>query len=104
LPASTKSSPSMRSCGGNLTFIDDGHAAILGAVRRAGPGEGSSFLLFASLDIHRAQHLEVDLPRHGLMTPFNVVELLHGQTLTVEGQRLYIDLDPCGVKVFQIVG
>ncbi len=87
---------------GNLTFIDDHHAAILGAYRRAAPGEGNGFILFANLDIHHTQHIDADLQHTGLPDSLTLVDAISGSVLTVNGPILRLDLPPCAVVAFEI--
>ena len=88
---------------GNLTFIDKGHDAILGAYRRPGPNEGNGFLLFANLDTTNAQRITVDLSASGLHTPCTFADRIGGETLKVLENTLQLELAPCSAKAFEII-
>lgn len=90
--------------GGNLAFIDDGHEAVLGAWRRPASPAESGFLLFANLDTHRHQSLSVDLARSGIPAPLRLVDALGGNAVRVDGPRLDLTIEPCGVRIFRMPG
>ncbi len=88
---------------GNLTFIDNGHEAILAAYRKPLTGEGNGFLLFANLDIDREQHIGIDLAAYGLRTPCRLVDRIGGEEIDQPGDDFKLILAPCGIKVFEIL-
>lgn len=89
--------------GGNLTFIDDGHEAILGAWRKPASDAESGFLLFSNLDTHRPQSISVDLVRHSIASPLALADALTGTTIRVNDSRLDLAIEPCGVKIFRVM-
>ena len=88
---------------GNLTFVDNGHEAILAAYRKPEPGDGNGFLLFANLDTDRVQHIGVDLVTCGLHTPCILVDRIGGEQIEQQGKDFQITLAPCGIRVFEIL-
>ncbi len=86
---------------GNLTFVDNGHDAILAAVRCDGTGQGSSFLLLSNLDIYHEQTLTVDLAACGLKFPLSVRDVWTGETTLITGVTHPFTLAPCGVTVLE---
>jgi hypothetical protein len=88
---------------GNITFIDRGHDAILGVFRSAASPSTSSFLIFSNLDIHHQQTITPELESCGFTFPLTLHEVLTGETLTLNEPSLPLTLEPCGVKIFEIL-
>lgn len=87
---------------GNLAFIDNGHDAILAAHRRAEPGDGNGFLLFANLDIYHTQRIEVDLRKAGLPVPCTLLNHASGEALVARDGTLSLAIAPCDYAAFEI--
>ncbi len=87
---------------GNITFVDRGHDAILGAYRSAASPAGSAFLFFANLDIFHPQQIAPDLAPCRLEFPLRMRDALSGETLVFESAAPTLTLEPCGVRVLEI--
>jgi len=90
------------STGGNLTFVDKGHDAILGAYRWDPLGRAASFLLFANLDTFNPQIVDVDLSGCRLAYPRTLKDTLSGEILMVETPSFALTVPSCGVRVFEV--
>ncbi len=88
--------------GGNLTFIDNDHPAILGAYRHPAREGEKGLILLANLDTHNAQGIALDMGRLGLGLPVTLTELLTGATQNVGGSSFTVDLESCGVRVYRV--
>jgi hypothetical protein len=88
---------------GNLTFIDNEHAAILAAYRKPATQREKGFLVFANLDIDRDQSISINLAAHGLHTPCQLADRIGGEQIDQTGNDLKLTLAPCGIKVFEIL-
>lgn len=86
---------------GNLTFVDQGHEAILGAYRRDLTKQQPGILLFANLDIHNAQSITADLASCGLAFPQTIREILSGETITLDTPTFFLTLPPCAIRIFE---
>lgn len=87
--------------GGNLTFVDNGHEAILGAFRRDTRGHGSHFLLFANLDIYHAQTLTANLADCHLSFPFTVRDPWSNEVTVIDSPTPTFTLEPCGIRILE---
>jgi len=88
---------------GNLIFVDDGHEAVLAAFRQAQPGTESSYLILSNLDIFHNQTLTANLAGCDVTFPLTLKEVWSGETLTLSSPAAPFTLEPCGVKVFEIM-
>lgn len=94
--------------GGNLSFIDEGHDAIIG-VYRTPPREAvdePGFIVLANLDIHKKQHIVLHLSKYGINQPLGTIrfeDMLSSEILTSPVDGFHMDLNPCGVKIFKIL-
>ncbi|MEI8120518.1 MAG: alpha-amylase family glycosyl hydrolase [bacterium] len=89
--------------GGNLTFVDSGHEAILGAFRRSGSRQDSSYLLLSNLDIYHDQTITVNLTGCELTFPLEVRDVWSGETTLIQEPVVTFTLESCGVKVLEFV-
>lgn len=87
---------------GNITFVDRGHEAILGAYRASPAPSDSAFLLFANLDIYHPQHISPNLAACHLTFPLQLRDALTGATIILESAAPEFTLEPCGVRVLEI--
>jgi hypothetical protein len=87
---------------GNLVFVDNGHEAILAAYRKPVEKGNKGFLLLANLDIHRVQHIAINLAAHGLPTPCFLEDKLNGERLEFQGHEAHLSLPPCGIRAFMV--
>lgn len=89
--------------GGNLTFVDNQHEAVLAGVRRHRSGQGPDYLLLANLDIYHPQDITVDLGQCGLTFPLKARDVWSAETLQLTSPRTSFTLAPCGVRVFELI-
>ena len=87
---------------GNITFVDKGHEAILGAYRRDLTRQQPGVLLFSNLDIHHDQTLVADLSHCGLNFPLTVKDVFTGESLTLHEPVFTLTIKPCDAKVFEL--
>ena len=87
--------------GGNLTFVDGGLEAVLGAFRRDTSGRGSHFLVFANLDIYHPQTLTANLADCQLPFPIRARDPWSGETTMIPSPTHSFTLEPCGIKVLE---
>ncbi|MEI6515794.1 MAG: alpha-amylase family glycosyl hydrolase [bacterium] len=88
--------------GGNLTFVDGGHEAILGAFRRDLTGKGRHVLLLSNLDIDNRQAVMINLANCQLSYPLTLREVSTGETIQILSPEFEMVLESCGVKVFEL--
>ena len=89
---------------GNLTFVDNGHEAILAAFRRDLNGKGRSYLILANLDIYHPQSITLNLTTCQLSFPLTMKDELTGETLVVPTPEFPMTVASCGVKIFAVQG
>ncbi len=90
---------------GNLTFIDQQHAAILGAWRGSTEPGTEGFVLLTNLDILGRQSIRLEFDKFGLdLTDRRLEDLLSRQRYPVVGNILEVTLPPCGVMVLHAPG
>ena len=88
---------------GNLEFIDGDHGAVLGAYRRPAGDIERGYLIFANLDVHNGYHLSVDLSAFlENREKVTLDDRISGARQEFPVRDVTIDLDPCGVKMFQL--
>jgi hypothetical protein len=88
---------------GNLEFIDNGHGAVLGALRRSNNEMDKGYLIFANLDVHNGYHLRVDLSS-SLKNASQIwmEDRISGNRHESQVSDIEIDIEPCGVRVYRI--
>ena len=88
---------------GNLEWIDNGHGAVLGALRRSDKPDGQGYLIFANLDIQNPYAFTVDLS--SLIKTRNSLALkdcISGLCAEVKADHIPVRIEPCGIRVFSI--
>lgn len=90
--------------GNNLTFIDRGHEAILGAYRRDLTRQQPGVFLFANLDIYHDQSVTAELAHCGLVFPLTVRDVLSGETIPLHDTAFRLTLPPCAIRIFEVIG
>jgi hypothetical protein len=87
--------------GGNIRFVDQGHGALLAAVRQGIKGPEEKFLLVANLDTVQPHTLPLDLS--GFVDGACLLhERIGGGTIGLEGARLDMEVEPCGMRAYLI--
>ncbi|MGD1152622.1 MAG: alpha-amylase family glycosyl hydrolase [Syntrophales bacterium] len=88
---------------GNVEFIDNGHGAVLGALRRLDKESDKGYLIFANLDVHNGYHLQVDLSSFIENTKkIQMEDRISGDRHESQVSNIGIDIEPCGVRIFRI--
>jgi hypothetical protein len=88
---------------GNVVFVDDGHPAVLAALRQSPKGIEGGFLIVANFDTTRAHTVSVKLPAPLRPTPLVVTDLLHPALRKIDTSEPFeIRLDPCGAGVYHL--
>jgi hypothetical protein len=88
---------------GNLEFIDNGHGAVLGALRRLNKEMDKGYLIFANLDVHNGYHLQVDLSPFVKNTrQIQMEDRVSGDPHESQVTDIEIDVEPCGVRIYRI--
>jgi hypothetical protein len=88
---------------GNLEFIDNGHGAVLGALRRLNKEMDKGYLIFANLDIHNGYHLQVDLsPFLKNTKQIQMEDRISEDRYESKVSEIEISIEPCGVRIFRI--
>jgi len=88
---------------GNMEFIDNGHGAVLGALRRLDKESNEGYLIFANLDVHNGYHLQVDLSSFIKNTRgIQMEDRISGDRHESQVSDIEIDIEPCGVRIYRI--
>ena len=88
---------------GNLEFIDNGHGAVLGALRRLDKEMDKGYMVFANLDVHNGYHLQVDISSFPNNTKqIQMKDRISGDLHESQVSDIGIDIEPCGVRIFRI--
>jgi hypothetical protein len=88
---------------GNIEFVDGGHGAVLGALRRPVATDGTGYLVFSNLDIHGDYTLQVDLSEFIKNAEKVILEdRISGIRNEWPVDDIRIDIEPCGVKILKI--
>jgi len=90
--------------GGNITFIDDGHDAIIAAYRFDTSKKATEFVVLCNFDIFNKQEISIDLNRHMPETAVqSFTDILGGSILTPANGRLNVTMEPCSALVLKII-
>jgi hypothetical protein len=89
--------------GGNLTFIDKGHGAILGAYRHSHDSKNPHLLILINMDMHHRQPIEIS-PDSVSLFEGDQSQPIFGAPKGNTGIDIptNISLAPCGVIVYEI--
>ncbi|MFH0920741.1 MAG: alpha-amylase family glycosyl hydrolase [Fibrobacterota bacterium] len=88
--------------GGNIAFVDNGHGAVIAALREDAAGNGERFLLMANLDIENSHVLSLSAAawkRAGAGLVLH--ELIDNRRTHVNGDFLQVELPPSGVRAYR---
>ena len=88
---------------GNITFVDQGHGALLAAIRQGRKNSQEKFLLISNLDI--ANPHKITLPFFDIEPEeksCSLHEMIHGDHIFLEGDKLEIQVEPCGMRAYRI--
>jgi hypothetical protein len=88
--------------GDNLSFVDNGHQAVIAAFRRDTGTEVFGFLVVCNFDMHLPQQIVVDLSSFlGSEGPFTCTDLLSGERQIFPLSRQELILAPCTAQVLK---
>jgi hypothetical protein len=89
--------------GGNIRFVDQGHGALIAAVREGRKMPEEKFLLVANLDIAYTHKIKLDLSgvRQGNRS-CRLHEMMRDEKAQMEGNTLEIEVEPCGIRAYRI--
>ena len=89
--------------GGNLSFIDRGHGAILGVYRHSLESDCPHMVVVINCDIHNEQSLKIEADGISLFTT-DSLQLIYGSLLKSQHDLPFtVKLAACGVNVFKIL-
>jgi hypothetical protein len=88
--------------GGNISFIDQGHGALMVAVREGRKTPAEKFLLVANLDIAHPYKIKLDLSgiRHKNRKCL-LHEMIKDEEFEMESDLLEMEVEPCGIRAYR---
>jgi hypothetical protein len=89
--------------GGNIRFVDQGHGALLAALRQGRKNPEERFLLVSNLDIGHTY--QISLPLDGIRPEGGkclLHEMIRDERVTLEGDVLELEVEPCGMRAYRI--
>ncbi len=89
--------------GGNITFVDKGHGAVIAAIREGRKNPAERFLLVSNLDTVNPYTIKLELP--GILQGkkcCRLNEMIKGDTMALESDTLELEMEPCGIRAYQI--
>jgi Glycogen debranching enzyme, glucanotransferase domain len=89
--------------GGNIRFVDQGHGAVVAAVREARRKPEERFLLVANLDSGHQHKIRLDLAsvRQGDRI-YRLHEMIRDEYITLDGDTLEMVVEACGIRAYRI--
>ena len=92
--------------GGNISFVDNGHEAIIAAFRRdSNTTAGGGFLVVCNFDIYHQQTINIDLLNSlGKEGPFESLELFSKHLQTFQTSSIELILPACSAQVLRFDG
>ena len=88
--------------GGNIRFVDQGHGALLAALREGRKKPQEKFLLIANLDTGHPYKITLELA--GLRQKNRnclLYEMINGEVLELKNDLLEIAVEPCGIRAYR---
>jgi len=89
--------------GGNLRFVDQGHGALMVAVREGRKTPEEKFLLVSNLDIAHTHKMRLDLS--GVRQDnrnCRLHEMIKDEKTRLESDAMEIEVEPCGIRAYRI--
>jgi len=89
--------------GGNIHFVDQGHGALIAALREGRKNSKEKFLLVSNLDT--VHPYKMKLPLSDILQEAEscwLHEMIKGDKIMPEGNALEIEVEPCGIRAYQI--
>jgi hypothetical protein len=91
--------------GENISFVDNGHAAIIAAFRRDTSNETGGFLVVCNFDIYNQQTISIDLSNClGKDGPFECLELISKELRSFQTSGIELSLQACSAQVLRFDG
>jgi hypothetical protein len=88
---------------GNIRFVDQGHGAVMAALREGRRNPEERFLLLSNLDSGHPYTIKLDLAGlRGKDGSCLLRDEIHGGRVVLEGDRLEMELEPCGMRAYRI--
>ncbi len=88
---------------GNIRFVDQGHGALMAAVRVCRKTPGERFLLVSNLDAGGSHSISLDL---GSVVqagqPCRLQEMMSETTVILNNKTFELTIEPCGVRAYRI--
>lgn len=89
--------------GGNLRFVDQGHGALIAAVREGRKSPGEKFLLVSNLDTAHSYKLRLSLlDLQPEKKRCRLHEMIQGDRILLDGEALEIEVEACGIRAYRI--
>lgn len=89
--------------GGNIRFVDQGHGALLAAVREGRTQPSEKFLLMANLDIGHPHTIKLELSDlSGENRSCLLHEMIRDEQVVPESGLLEMEVEPCGIRAYRI--
>ncbi len=90
--------------GGNIRFVDQGHGALIAAIREGRKNPKEKFLLVSNLDTVNTYQITFPLSDMLLQKgSCRLQEMIKGETFLLEdGNGLEIEVEPCGLRAYRI--
>ncbi len=88
--------------GGNIRFVDQGHGALMAAVREGRKTPEEKFLLISNLDIGHPHKIKLELSgirqknRNCLLH-----EMIKDEKVELESDLLEMEVEPCGIRAYR---
>ena len=89
--------------GGNIRFVDQGHGALIAAIREGRKNPKEKFLMVSNLDTVHPYPIKLDLS--GVrqdMACCRLHEMITDDTFMLAGDTLEIHMEPCGFRAYHI--
>ena len=89
--------------GGNIRFVDQGHGALMVAIREGRQTPEEKFLLVSNLDIAHTHKMRLDLS--GVRQDnrnCRLHEMIKDEKTRLESDAMEIEVEPCGIRAYRI--
>jgi hypothetical protein len=89
--------------GGNIRFVDQGHGALIAAVREGRKNPREKFLLVSNLDTANTYTFKAPLSDiRQEKGSCRLQEMIQGKKILPEDDALEIEVEPCGIRAYRI--
>jgi len=88
--------------GGNISFVDDKHGAVLACIREDKKGD-QKILLAANMDTTGEHSVTLDLtPLAAVIEKVKLTDAFSGKTIMLDSDTMDLFIEPCGVRAYII--